>query len=154
MRRIWRLRPSMIVTSYQGLSPSLKSVILAGAVRTFSGERLSADLWLDRLQDDAFAQAVQRVFRRNTGNFYQVHFLHVRGSMRELLRQITVIGKQQQTFAGVVETSYGIDANANVTNQVHHRRTAFGIAGGCHVPLGLVEHDVNVAIRRLDAACC
>ena len=62
------------------------------------------------------------------------------------MRQVAVIGEQQQAFAGVVEASDGIHADANAMQQIHDRGPALGIADRGDVSLGLVHQQVNVVL--------
>src|SRR5260370_10354868 len=63
-----------------------------------------------------------------------------------MLCQTAVIGQQQQAFAQIVEPADRIDSLADMLDQVHHRRPAFGIGNGCDMSFGLVEQEVNIAL--------
>src|SRR5262249_2183946 len=52
----------------------------------------------------------------------------------------------KQALTSVVEPSDRIDATADATNQVHHRRTALGILRGRDIALGLIQKQVDVAL--------
>jgi hypothetical protein len=63
------------------------------------------------------------------------------------LRQIAVIGEQQQAFAGVVQSSHRKQAYAQIAHQMHDRGAALGVANGGDISYGLIQHHVNLAFR-------
>src|ERR1051326_230977 len=69
--------------------------------------------------------------------------------MRQLAGQFAVIGQQQQAFAGPVQPAHGIDARTHSLNKVHHCGAALRIGHRGYVPLGLVEQQIDVALRAL-----
>src|SRR5262249_803203 len=55
--------------------------------------------------------------------------------------------QQQQAFARVIEAPYWVDAPARRMHQVHHRGPAFGIRDGGDISFGLVQQEINTALR-------
>ena len=97
-------------------------------------------------QQNPLAQFVQALFTGLAGDFHNVFLSDVGRSLHQLTGQIAVVGEQQQAFAGVVEAAHGIDALMHTLDQVHHGGAVLLIADRGDVALGLVEHDVHMAV--------
>ena len=100
--RTWRLRPSMMVTSSQGLSPSRNQLDLRR-----SGAHAAPALFGD---GDAEAKLFELGFVGSSRNFDHIGFRHVRRGLHQRIGERAIIGEQQQAFAGPVESSDGINA--------------------------------------------
>jgi hypothetical protein len=94
---------------------------------------------------DSGTQASKLIFRGLSRNFHQVRFGNVRSRLHQLVRQLTVIGEQQQPFTVEVEAPDGIKARL-AAHQLHHRGASFGIGDRGHVSPGFVHHDVLVTL--------
>ena len=100
-------------------------------------------------QQDAVAQLINLFFRRLARHLHHVRLGHVGAGARQLRHQVAVVRQQQQAFAHVIQPAHGEDPLFHVLQQVHHRRTTLGIAYRGHRALGLVQRNVNVALRSL-----
>ena len=65
------------------------------------------------------------------------------------MSQFTVIGHEQQPFAGVVKPSHRVHAPFYAAHQVHHCCSLLWIAHRCDVAFRLVQQQVNVALRSM-----
>jgi len=74
----------------------------------------------------------------------------VRRCLHQEIGEFSVVGEQEQPFAGVVEAAHGIDARAHPVEQIHDRRTVFGIVERGDVSLGLVHQQINMALGALE----
>ncbi len=92
------------------------------------------------------AQFGDRRFCRRAGNFYQISFRDVRRRFHEPVRELAVIGQQQQAFTGVVESADRIDASPDAAEQVHHGGPLLRIAHGSDVSFWLVQQQVHVTL--------
>ena len=93
----------------------------------------------DALGDTVHVSARQRLVERHLIDL----LLPVRG-VRELLREVAVVGEQQQSEAVFVQTPHGIDAlRAGALHQLHHRLSGMGIVERGDITLGLVQHQVD-----------
>src|SRR5579859_2173005 len=70
----------------------------------------------------------------------------MRGCAGKFVGQFAVIGEEQQSFRGIVQPSYGINALTDISDQVHDRRTALRICYRGYIALGFVEQQVDVAL--------
>ena len=68
--------------------------------------------------------------------------------MGQFLGELPVIGQQQYSGRGLVQTSYGKNAlGAHVpADELHHVLVGVGVAGSGHEVLGLVEQDVDLLL--------
>ena len=57
---------------------------------------------------------------------------------------------KKETFAGVIEAAYGIDALGKIAEELHDSGAAFGIADGGDVAFGLVEKEIDETFCALD----
>src|SRR5579864_1222086 len=62
------------------------------------------------------------------------------------MRQVAVVGQQQQSLACIVEPAHRIDACTNAVQQIHDRRPVFGIVCRGDVSLRLVHQQINLAL--------
>src|SRR6266704_3199877 len=69
----------------------------------------------------------------------------MRRSFHQAVREITVIGQQKETFAGVIETSDRIYARPDASHQIHNRGPAFRITQRGDVSFRLVHQQINVS---------
>lgn len=73
--------------------------------------------------------------------------------MRQPIGERAVIGHQQQTRAIDVQSSHRIEpCMGRMLHKIHCQRAPLWIAVGADIALGLEEHDVDVALRRLNAS--
>ena len=70
--------------------------------------------------------------------------------MRHLVREVAVVGDEDQTFGVKVETADGIDALAHAANEIDHGAAALRIFDRGHHFLRLVEEDVAVRLGLCD----
>ena len=74
----------------------------------------------------------------------------MRAGFGEFLGEGAIVGEEEEAFAGVVEAADGIDAFCKRAEELHDGGAAFGIADGGDVAFGLVEHEIDRALRGLD----
>ncbi len=67
---------------------------------------------------------------------------------RDAVRELAVVGEQQQPFAVIIEATHRVDTLAHALHQIEHRRPALGIAGSGDVAGGLVQNEIYLAIRK------
>jgi hypothetical protein len=72
----------------------------------------------------------------------------MRRRLHQFVSESAVVGEQQQAFTVEIETPDGIEAGLAL-DEVHHRRSAFGIGDGGYISSRLVEGDVLVALGAL-----
>jgi len=104
------------------------------------------------VERDALAQPAQRLLVRHADHAGLVGAGDAVARMRQLRRQVAIVGQQQQAFGVVVETSHGVDVLAHSDQHVDHRRPALGIGPRAHHAGGLVQQDVALALRGFHAA--
>ncbi len=104
---------------------------------------------LATLNRHAAAQPLQLLFARLPGHLHQVSLLHARSGLRQQVRQLAVVGHQQQAFALVVKPPHRIQPFLHLREELHHRRPAFGIAHRGHVALRLVQHKIPVPLGAM-----
>ena len=64
-----------------------------------------------------------------------------------------VVGHQQETRAIDVQATHRIEPGmGRMLHKIHRQRTPLWIAVGADIALGLEEHHIDVALRRLDAS--
>ena len=78
-------------------------------------------------------------FFRSPRYFHHVRFRHMGSGLHEPMGKIAIIGKQQQSLAGIIQAPNGIDAAFDAANQVHHSGTFFGIAHRRDVALRFIQ---------------
>ena len=104
------MRPSVSVTSNQGLSPPRTCSIFGGggddAIAT-AGADLVESAAVDH---DAAAKLVDGLGRGDAGDFDEVGFLHAGGCLGESVGELAVVGHQQQALGEVVEPADGVEA--------------------------------------------
>jgi hypothetical protein len=66
------------------------------------------------------------------------------------VREIAVIRQDQHAFGVVVQTAHGIDADLDALQQVLHRGPAFRVGHGRDKARGLVQHDIDLRLLRID----
>jgi hypothetical protein len=59
------------------------------------------------------AQFAKAVFFGLAGHFHHVSFRDVRCSLHQEIGELAVVGEQEQAFAGVIESTDGIDSRAD-----------------------------------------
>jgi len=77
--------------------------------------------------------------------------LMLESGMGETVRQLTVVGQEEQSFTFKIQPPDRVDSPLHV-DQVQHGRPAVGIADGRDITGRLIEHDVDLGLFRLDAA--
>ena len=95
------------------------------------------------------AQLGDGFFLRCAGNFDDIGLGNVRSRFHQAVRQFAIVGEQKQAFAGVIQTPDGIDAASDAVNQIHDRGALFRIAHRGDETLGLIEQEVDVALRAV-----
>src|ERR1700743_379270 len=110
MRRICRFRPSISTTSYQGFAACSTNWMEAGEGLTLCQ-----------------SCSVVRTGVRPPAYFHEMGFRNVRAGLGEFLRQCSVVGHQEEAFAGVVEPADRIEACGDPLDEIHHGGTAFGV---------------------------
>jgi len=81
-------------------------------------------------------------------------FVHTRDAvarMRQPRREVTVVGQEQQPFRIEVQASNWIDVFADAAEQIDDRRTLLWIGSCRHVSARLVQEEITVSFRQLDA---
>ena len=100
------------------------------------------------VQEDAFAELLLLLGSDLSGDLHDVRFLDVSSGGGDAVREIAVVGKQQQALAVIVESSYRVDALLHTFDQVHYRVAALRVGYGRDVRFRLVQRDVNQLSRR------
>jgi hypothetical protein len=99
---------------------------------------------------DALTKAVESFFCGLAADFDEVGFFYARGSASELVGQFAIVGDEEKAFAEVVEAADRIKTLTRLGEEFHDGGSAFGIADGGDVTLGLVEHEVALALGAMD----
>src|SRR5215472_8060525 len=103
------------------------------------------------LERDGYAvpQPLERLPRRPSADLHVVRFRNVRGRTCQSLRQLPIVGQQQQSLARIVQTPDRIQSFSLLSEQFHHRWASLRVARRRDVPLRLVQQQVNALLRRL-----
>jgi hypothetical protein len=99
---------------------------------------------------NAAAQLVDLFLGRCAAHLYLVGLWDVRGCLGELLHEFAVVGQQQQPFARVVQPSDREHSCVNAFKQVENDWSALRVGDGSDISLGLVERNINVALRSAE----
>ena len=71
----------------------------------------------------------------------------MRRSFHECSSEVAVIGQQEQTFAGVIETSDWINALTNSPQESNDSGASLRILHSCDVAFRFVQRQIGVALR-------
>ena len=82
--------------------------------------------------------------------FDQVSLRHVAARGGDGVGELTVVGKQNETFAVIIEPAHGIDAAFHAVQEIENRGRALRVAGGADHAVGLVERDVDKVLGLAD----
>ncbi len=119
-------------------------------VVAFADEFETGGRGLAAMHGDAIAESFFFLGCEDALDFYQVGFGDVTGGRGEVIGEVAVVGKHQQAFAGVVETTDRIDALAHPFEKFHDGFAAFGIENGGHDVLRLIKRIVDEMFRRAE----
>ncbi len=72
----------------------------------------------------------------------------MRTGLGEFLGEGTIVGHEEQTFAGIVEAANRIDAFGLLGEEIHDGGAAFGIADGGDITFRLVEEEIDEGLGR------
>ena len=134
MMRICWLRPSISLTSYQGLSPRRISLIAGGRGAAAAQRNAGAELLF--------------LFRGELPvDFDQVGFRNVALRGGDGVGEFAIVGEQDQAVAVIIEPPDGVDTRFHAGQQIEHGGAALRIAGGADHAVGLIQRDVNVMRR-------
>ena len=98
---------------------------------------------------DAGCELCELFFGEVAVDLHHVGLLDVAGGGSDAMRELAVIGEQQQAFAGVVETANREDAFLHATQQMHDGLAAFGVGDGGDHFARLVQRDVDQLLGSL-----
>ena len=99
-------------------------------------------------QNHAFAQLPHGVFRQNRRAFHQISLRHMMIRIGQPLRQLSVVGQDQQSAGVQIQPSDGRDELADIAQQIVNRRTALRIFVSSQITLRLVEQQIG-SVRGL-----
>ncbi len=110
----------------------------------------------------AAAEPLQRRLLGNTVDQSQIHLRHLVARMRQLVRQIAVVGEEQQPLGLRIQTTHRMNslhagiilAEASLErrdDEVHHGLGGVRILPGGDVAGGLVQHQVESRNLKIDA---
>jgi hypothetical protein len=74
----------------------------------------------------------------------------MRCSVSQGLRELAVVGHQQEAFGHVVETAHRVNARADAFDKVHHGWASLGVARRRDHAFGLVHHEVQRTLCPLE----
>ena len=94
------------------------------------------------VERDAAAQALDGLVIGHRLHVRLVGALHAVARMRQLRREIAVVGQEQQPLGVVVEATHGIDVLPDAAKQIDHCRPPLWIGSRGDVTRRLVEQDV------------
>jgi hypothetical protein len=106
-------------------------------------------------QPDAFGYLGERFAGRQTGHQHAIQFLHAVARMRQSIRQLAVVGEDQEAGAVLVEAADGVDPLGDFGKQVDDPRTAGRVEGGRDITLGFIDGviDHRLLLDRLAVDC-
>lgn len=81
-----------------------------------------------------------------TGHQGFIGFFDADARVHQLMGQVAVVGHQQQTFAGLVQSADSIDPLGHVGNQIEGPRSAGRVVIGAKVPGRFVHQPVDFAL--------
>jgi hypothetical protein len=99
---------------------------------------------------DAFAKAVESFFSGLAADFDQVGFFYTGGGAGELVGEFAVIGDEEEAFAQVIEAADWVETLTCFGEELHDGGPAFRVADSGDVTLGLVEHEVTLALGAVN----
>lgn len=112
----------------------------------FAGRELDAAVVVEG-DDDAVAKVLDGLFVGLAADFYMVGFGDVGAGFGEFLGQGAVVGEEEKTFAGVVETADGVNAFGKIAEELHDGGATFGIADRGDVAFGFVHQEIDETLR-------
>jgi hypothetical protein len=101
-------------------------------------------------QGNASAKLLNGGIAGLSAHFHKIRFWNMGRSLCQCIGKLTVVGEQQETFAGIVQTADGVDALFDTAQEVDNGRAAFGVAQRGDVTFRFIEQDVNVVAGELE----
>ena len=95
---------------------------------------------------NAGTKLLERGIAGLAADFHEICFWNVRRCFGQGIGQFSVVGQQQQPFAGVIEAAHRVNALLDAAQQIDNRRAPFRIAQRGHIAFGLVQQDVDVVV--------
>jgi len=99
---------------------------------------------------DAGAQALEGFFVGLAADFDEIGFGDVGAGLGEFLGKGTIVGEEEEAFAGVIESADRVDAFGKIAEEFHDGGAAFGIADGGDVALGFVQQKIDETLRTVE----
>jgi hypothetical protein len=103
------------------------------------------------VNDDASAHPLQYIDLRPIRGDDVIFLFETKFGVHDPVRQLAIVGEEQEPFRIAVEPADGIEALGRV-DEIHHRPPLALVAGGGDVAARLVEHDIATALRANDFA--
>src|SRR5271165_1306762 len=103
---------------------------------------------LAALDHHSGAQQIQIRLLRSSAHLDEIRLLDPGGDAGQGVRQLAVVGHQQQAFARIVQPSHRKNP-LTTADELHHRGTLFRVAHRRHVTLWLVDDVVPEALGTL-----
>ena len=105
-----------------------------------------------RRKDAALQPSNVGIFNTSTDHDL-IALVHLKARMRQPISNGAVVGHEQETRAVDVQSPHRIEPRmGRMLHKIHRQRAPLWIAVGADIALGLEEHDVDVALRRLNAS--
>ncbi len=114
----------------------------------------------------AFSKLPKSFRGRNACDLTSIASNHFKLRMRQMLREIAIVGDQQQTFGVLIESTDGKQSLILNRHKIHSSRTTLWIAVRAENALGLVDQKVskprrtkslhiepNVVLLRINGSC-
>jgi hypothetical protein len=100
---------------------------------------------------DGHAAAKHFEFRlgRLAADFYKICFLNSRGRFGQLIRELAIVGHQQQALTHVVKPADRVKSLAHLFKELHDRGTTLGVLHRGHKAFRFVQNEIAQALRAL-----
>ena len=102
------------------------------------------------MDSDALTEAVESFFGGLAADFHQVGFFDTGSGAGELVGEFAIVCDEEKAFAEVVEPADRIKTLTHLGEELHDGGPALGIADRGYVTLGLVEHEVALALGAVE----
>ena len=97
------------------------------------------------VEPDSAPQARDLFLRRHALDLHLVDLPHVVARRRDVVRQLAVVGQNEQPFGVEVESAHGVQTPERLRHEFRDERAAFGVGECREVAARLVEQDVGRA---------
>jgi hypothetical protein len=104
------------------------------------------------MHGDTLAKLLLLRLCQPAGHLHYICLGDVVGGRGQAMRELAVVGQQQQSFAVIIQAAHRKHAFADPAHQVHHGLPTLRVGNRGHAFLGLVERDIGQVFGRVQRA--